>query len=270
MAAPSILVVLDPTRFAQPALERAEALARDGRARLHLYCCCAGEHERDAAAQAQLQRWTERVAQTVRAVGAEAQVRVEWNRDWRDAMFAAARAVDADLLVKTAAPATSMRRALLASSDLHVLRHCPVPALIVKTHATWQGGNVLAAVQVAADDEAHASVRDAVIERAHDVARMLGAALHVVTVDPQRTGWFDRRGLAERCRVPHDRVHVERGDPADAIAALAATLSADVVVLGTVAREDAAAARIGRTAERLIHAIPADVLAVPPAGRRQP
>jgi universal stress protein E len=267
MTAPCMLVVLDPTRFAQPALERAEALARGGAAALVLYCCCADEHEREPAALAQVERWAERVAQTVRAGGVEARVRVEWSRDWRDAMFAAARAAGAGLLVKAAGPATSMRRALLASSDVHVLHHSPVPALLVKAHARPQAAHVLAAVQVAADDDAHASVRDAVIERAHGVAQSLGAALHVVTVDPQRTGWFDRRAFAERCRVPHDRVHVERGDPVDAIVALAAALPADVVVLGTVAREDAARARIGRTAERLVHAVTADVLAVPPAGR---
>jgi universal stress protein E len=262
-----ILVALDPTRFVQPALEKAEAIAKLSSARLQLYCCSAGEAERAPEYFAEVERWVERLALAVRAEDIAADTKVEWSREWRMAIVAAAAACGANLLVKTASPASSARRALLASADVEVLRHCECPVLLVKTHSAWRGGTVLAAVQVAPEDEAHENVRDAVLKSARDIAAQLGFELHIVTVDPQRVGWFDRTGFAQRCHVPHQRVHVKRGNPVEAISELAAELAADLVVLGTVARQDQNAARVGSTAEKLAYAVQADVLAIPPTTR---
>jgi nucleotide-binding universal stress UspA family protein len=183
------------------------------------------------------------------------------------AIVAAAGACGSGLVVKTASPASSARRALLASADVELLRHCGCPVLLVKTHAPWGGGTVLAAAQVAPEDEAHENVRDAVLKSARAIAVQLGFELHVVTVDPQSTGWFDRTGFAARCQVPHQHVHVKRGNPVEAICELTQELAADLVVLGTVARQDAKAARVGQTAEKLAYAVQADVLAIPPTTR---
>lgn len=265
----SILAVLDPTRFVQPALERAEAIAKLSRETLELFCCCADERDRAPAAFAEIERWLERLARGPRAEGVEVLTRVEWNRAWRQALVASARTSGASVIVKAASPASSARRALLASSDVELLQHAPCPALLVKTQKPWAGGTVLAAVQVATEDEAHENVRDSVLKSARRMADGLGFELHVVTVDPQRSGWFERGAFAARCEVPDQRVHVKRGNPVTAIAELAKELAADLVVLGTVARQDAKAARVGNTAERLVSAIEADVLAVPPTSRAQ-
>ena len=264
-----ILAVLDPTRFTQPALERAEAIARmrgSGEI-LELYCCCAEERDRAADAFGEVERWLERLARAPRAEGMEVLTKAEWSRAWREAIITAARTSGATLVVKAASPASSARRALLASSDAEVLGHAPCPALLVKTQGPWTGGTVLAAVQVAPEDEAHENVRDAVLKNARRMADRLGFELHVVTVDPQSSGWFERGAFAARCEVPNNRVHVKRGNPVTAISELAHELAADLVVLGTVARQDANAARVGNTAERLVSAIQADVLAVPPTSR---
>ena len=60
---------------------------------------------------------------------------------------------------------------------------------------------------------------------------------------------------------------MKRGNPVEAICELTQELAADLVVLGTVARQDANAARVGQTAEKLAYAVQADVLAIPPTTR---
>ena len=121
----------------------------------------------------------------------------------------------------------------------------------MKSDAAWRGGVVLAAVQVAPEDEAHEDVRTAVVKSAREIATQLGFELQIVTVDPQRAGWFDRAAFAARCQVPHQHLHVKRGNAITAISELVTELAADLLVLGTVAREDAKAGRVGNTAEKL-------------------
>jgi universal stress protein E len=60
--------------------------------------------------------------------------------------------------------------------------------------------------------------------------------------------------------VPNAQVHVEDGPPDRVIAAVAGQIDADIVVIGTLARQGFAAVMRGNTSERVIAALPQDVM----------
>jgi universal stress protein E len=77
-----------------------------------------------------------------------------------------------------------------------------------------------------------------------------------------------------REHIPDARVHLERGDPRNAIAAFATDHRFDLLVIGTVARSGIAGRIIGNTAEAVLSKLPCSMLVIRPhpvrtrAGRR--
>jgi universal stress protein E len=76
------------------------------------------------------------------------------------------------------------------------------------------------------------------------------------------------RQLARRFSVPPSAVHIETGNPVTVLPRLARRLRADVVVMGAVSRSGLDRLLIGSTAERVIDALPCDVLIVKPQSAR--
>ncbi len=66
-------------------------------------------------------------------------------------------------------------------------------------------------------------------------------------------------------RIPKARCHLVDTDPVFAIPHLARTLGADLVVMGAVSRSGLKRVFIGNTAERVLDALPCDVLVVKPS-----
>lgn len=62
------------------------------------------------------------------------------------------------------------------------------------------------------------------------------------------------------------QLHVHKGDPGEAIPALASELNADLVIMGTVARTGIPGFIIGNTAESILYNLDCSVMAVKPEG----
>jgi nucleotide-binding universal stress UspA family protein len=263
----NVFTVLDPTRMVQPALGKAEWVAERNGAKLHLYCCV---HEADltspVARNAALERttqWLERLAETARAKGLKVAVRAEWSRDWREALVAAAVASGCDLIVKTSSAHLPIRRRLVRTADWMLLERCPVPLLLVNPTQPVNTKIVLAAIKLKPVDKVHIALNERVVDTAHRIARAVGAELHAATVYKSSELIFDRKVVAERCRLPWTRVHTALGAVHKGIAEIAAKIGAGIVVVGN--SEGAARARNRADAARLVidEARAADVVVLP-------
>jgi universal stress protein E len=266
----NVLAVLDPTRMVQPALDKAEWVAERNGAKLHLYCCvydadlASRPYARDAAIE-RTKEWLDRLAAPARANGLKTAVRVEWSSDWREAVAAAAAASGCDLVVKTSTAHLTVRRRIVKTADWMLLKRCPVPVLLVNHMQPVNTKIVLAAIKLKPVDEVHIALNEQVVDMAHRIAQAAGAELHAVTVYKSNELIFDRKLVAESCRLPWTRVHAALGAVHRGIAEVAAEIGAGIIVVGN--SEGAPRARKRADAARLVidEARAADVVVLPAA-----
>ena len=213
----------------------------------------------------------------------------DWDYPVHEAIVRHARRIKADLVVAEAHAGRRLAPWLLHLTDWELLRNCPVPVLIVKSHRMWQRPRVLAAI-----DPLHAFAKPAgldaeVLEAGAQVSRALQGSLHAMHAythlpntttqivgasasvvseiaaasEAQAKQAFDR--ALRKMRIPLSRRHLQRGQAAEAIPRTARALRAGIVVMGAVSRSALRRVVIGNTAERILGDLPCDVLVVKPA-----
>jgi universal stress protein E len=218
--------------------------------------------------------------------------RTVWDHPPFDAIVRRALASHADLVVVAAHGHRFGARLLLRNTDWELIRHCPVPLLLVKSRRAYQKPRVLAAV-----DPFHAHAKPADLDArllgdASQFAQALHGSVHVfhaymplanvnafaaATAFPvmlplgveeehgrQITRAIDR--LAEGAGIPRARRHIQMGDVVSEMSRLTRRIRADLVVMGAVSRSALARLFIGNTAERVLDKLSCDVLIVKPRG----
>ncbi len=209
-----------------------------------------------------------------------------WNsRPWEAVLHAAADA-GADLIVKATGEEDGfgerVARALRTPDEWNLLRHSPVPVLLVKVTAWPAEPLVLCAVD--AFDEAHDALSVKLLGEAAQVAALLKGSLDVIFTYPLFEPWVGELGavksyaeiketveaearsrideLARQAGVAYRHLHLEEGQTAQTLARIVADDEAALVVMGTHAREGFAGVLLGNTSERILHAVDCDILTV--------
>ncbi|MBY5991616.1 universal stress protein UspE [Ferrimonas balearica] len=296
-----ILVAVDPTHEAQPALDRAAHLAKCCGGEMTLFVCIfdfsyemtsmLSADEREAMRNSivtQRQAWLEQQAQSLRDQGVKVNTQVAWHNRPFEAIIQQAIAGDHDVIVKSTHHHDKLKSVIFTPTDWHLLRKSPVPVLLVKEHEWPVRGKVLVAVNVAAEDDAHQTLNDQILVHAKTLCRAINGELHLVNGYPGtpvniaiELPDFDAHAYNESLKSHHQmkvselaqqhdidtaHCHVLEGLPEDVIPELAEELDAELVVLGTVGRTGFSAALIGNTAEHVIDSLDCDLLAIKPEG----
>ena len=170
------------------------------------------------------------------------------------------------------------------STDWHMLRECPAPILLVAENKWHRTRPVLAALDLDTNKRSKKKLNEAILRSATELATALGvemkiiAALEVPTlladldiVDP-RTYANERReelmphlkSLAKSFDIPEKEFVTKRGPVDRVIQSEAAKVRAQIVVMGTVARQGIKAKLMGNTAESVLATLRTDVLALKP------
>lgn len=283
MRDPILFVVIDPTTQSQRALKRAEQLAVDTGAQLHLFCCqyqqdlSKFESRKDAKHDVlnEARDRLEALAQPLRDEALQVNCEVYWNQDWQNSIVRAASRVGADLILKSSEPHSYLQRHLQKTSDFTLLRHATCSVLLVRDEGPWLEQNLLAAITLDTDDAAHDLLNNSIITEAQRLAQATQSTLHCVTaVDPNNDIadvlkllenedlHSGEEQISERFGIAPDRVHIQRGHAADVVSRTARDLRIDVLVMGTVARQGVAAMVLGNTAEKIIDKVDMDILVV--------
>lgn len=229
----------------------------------------------------------ERLAAPLRRHGVTVQTCAVWDFPPAEAIVRRAVAGAADLIV-IARHARHRIPALLGYTDWELLRLSPVPVLLVKREQPYRRARVLAAL-----DPEHAFAKTSGLDRRiiEEAARLSGAlrgslaALHAYLPLPlpPPPGFLLDTHIAERVRKAAERVargsfeaalegtavrrnhrHVVEGAPALVIPATARRLHSAIVVMGAVSRSGLKRLFIGNTAEKVMDALPCDLLVVKP------
>ncbi|MGF1561776.1 MAG: universal stress protein [Geminicoccaceae bacterium] len=207
-----------------------------------------------------------------------------------------------DMVVKTARPLSGLHGVFFASTDQHLLRKCPCPVWLRAPDAALEPRTIVAAVDVdlsdAREPETLTQLNCRVIETALRLGSLEHGVVHVLhawealgegliwtfaaDIDPGAAAQrYLREVEAERRRslaallqpfrtraaaTPRLTESLVRGPTRSVIAEQAKRLSADLIVLGTVARTGLRGVIIGNTAEDILNSVDCSVVAVKPEG----
>lgn len=283
MVPATLFVVIDPTTDSQRALKRAEQLAVDTSARLHLFCC---EYQEDLshfdsrkdAKHDILQRarkLLESLAEPLRKEGLAVTTEAYWNQDWQSSIIRAASRIGADLILKSSEHHSYLQRHLQRTSDFTLLRKATCAVLLVHDDGPWVEQRLLAAVTLDTDDPEHDLLNNEIITEAQRLAKATQSQLHCVTaIDPaadladvlrlmeDEPLSSDEDKISARFGIAPERVHIERGQAEEIITHTARDLRVDAVIIGTVARKGVKAMLLGNTAENILDRLEMDLLVV--------
>jgi universal stress protein E len=296
-----LVAVKDPEARSLPALEKAARLATACKARLilfhaitdlvsvDLFLLAPDEVKRlKRDTMARYQRRLEVLADRLRDRDIAVSVCAAWDYPPHEAIVRHAHKHAADLIVADCHGGRRFAPWLLHLTDWELLRTSPVPVLLVKSAASWDDLQVLAAVDPAHRFAKPAKLDARILSTAGYFTHALGGKLHVahsyialpagsvpmggasgLSVQQIVAGAEARaranleRALADT-RVPRGRQHLIQGAPVETIPALAKQLGSKLVVMGAISRSGLKRLLIGNTAERVLNALDADVLVVKP------
>lgn len=301
----NILVVLDPKRKQQKALNRALKIASLHPCKLTVFLSIydfsyemttmLSLNERESMRQSiikERERWIGQYLSAPNAAGLDIDIKVVWHNRPFEAIVNTVLEGNFDLVIKGTHDHDVLKSMIFTPTDWHILRKCPCPVLLVKDKDWPEKGNILVAINAGSAQDYHVSLNTRTIQEAKQIARFLHADLHLVNAypgtpvniaieipefNPQEYNNNIKRHhvdaaahIAREQGIPPERIHVEEGMPEDVIPAVADRLNAEMVVLGTVGRTGLSAAIIGNTAEHVIDRLDCDVLAIKPEGYISP
>lgn len=206
-----------------------------------------------------------------------------------------------DLVIKTVEPANWLQR-LFGSNDMHLLRKCPCPLLLLKPDTDLHNGHVVANVDmdIAQLNQDEDGLNRHIAELAAAAATARGGSLQFLHAwQPMDAGavlmWCENPAQAEAeleqslyqshqaamQRFQHQvqrwlgeqafaylnpEFMLLRGEPGQVLAEKIRELKPALVVMGTVGRSGIAGFLIGNTAETILEQLDCAVLAIKPAG----
>ncbi|MBS0366538.1 MAG: universal stress protein [Proteobacteria bacterium] len=236
------------------------------------------------------QRRLEHLARDRTLRGLRVTCTVAWDYPPHEAIVRRAARSHADLVVAAVRAHPPGARLLLHNTDWELIRHCPVPVLLVKSYRAWRKPAVIAAV-----DPFHAHARPAeldarLLELGSGYARLLKGQLHVFhaftplletvpfdgvplaalppEVEAAHQAQIERTvgELAAAARVPAGRRHVCMGGVVDELRRVTRKTRAGLIVMGAVSRSALKRMFIGNAAERVLDKLDCDLLVVKPRG----
>ena len=217
------------------------------------------------------------------------EVCARWDWPHYAAIIRRAEAVQADLVVASRHVGGHFAQSVLHYADWELLRLCPVPVLLVAPGERYQKPVMLAAVDPTHMWAKPSQLDQRILEAADALSEPLGATLHAVhaydigpltasSAEIANPRWaeeaVDRHRVAARrefdalmrdTSIDRGCRHLVEARPAEAIANVAETIGASVVVMGVVSRSALQRLFIGSTAETVVDRLQCDLLVVKPA-----
>jgi universal stress protein E len=297
-----LIAVKNPDAHRQPAVDKAIDIARQLGASVELFHAISTPvflelEPLTGHSLAQIKRESlglrrarlEKLAQRARKLGVKATSHVAWDFPPHEAIVRRAEHARTDLIIADCHQGRRLKPWLMHLTDWELLRLSPLPVLLLKNDRPWSEPVLLAAVDPSHAHAKPARLDSAIVEHAKSLSRTLGgsfelvhanfpAAFGLLMADPAMDGVslaaaYDHQKaisrktfekFAAKARIPKTRCHIIDTDPIFALPHVAREVGADLVVMGAVSRSGLKRVFIGNTAERILDALPCDVLVVKP------
>lgn len=185
-----------------------------------------------------------------------------------------------DLIIKGANNHGILDSIIFTPIDWYVLRNSPVPVIIAKDHSWSEGANIVVALDFTNADKK--STNMILLREAQMLSTITHGEIHLVNSAPvlMPTVMLEvpnyapevytdsvikehRRRLEEFAKqhsIPLDRCHIAEGMPYDVIPNLCKKINAKTVFIGSAGRQGVSAALVGNTCEEIVDYIDADLI----------
>jgi universal stress protein E len=225
----------------------------------------------------QLAKNLEGLATKLRADGYSAFSDVDWSYPRYESVVGKANAISADLVIQHCTSYGAAELHHLSNDSWQLIRHCPVPLLLIKNHAWKENPVVLAAVDPVHSHNKPLTLDNTIMNAATRLSESIGGQLHVLHAYAEAARPFAPAGviqtehrkaidkLMSAYPVASEQVHFLDETPIVALEMVADEFSADVVVMGAISRSRLSEMLIGSTAEKVIDFMSTDILVIKPA-----
>jgi universal stress protein E len=299
-----VLVVVDPTATAHPAIERAAWLARHEPAHIELFISDYTPQlasarsgwtvdEARASVIERHRRRLEQIAEPLRAAKLDVDVDARWDYPLHDSIVRKAQDAGADLVIKDTHYHSVLKRSIFSNTDWSLIRNCGATLWLVKPRPPGQRPCFVAAVDPLHQRDKPAELDHRILTTARALSDSLQGELHAFhafdvaaaiavstdamsmpialplneLADAMRAEHVD--AVAHLCKqhdVPPERTHVHQGGTRQLLLALTEQLRADAVVMGAVSRSGLKGLFLGNTAEDVLDRLHCDLIIVKPEG----
>lgn len=187
-----ILVVLDPNSDSQPALDKGLYLAKQYQASIELLMVTYNrglasnllfDPERfEAAKKGYLnsqKRWLDSYVNQVTDAGITCATQIIWHKPLYEGIIQSAKAINADLIVKSTHPHPTLNKLLFTPNDWQLIKLSEVPVLLAKASPQAGYGKILAAIDPSKAHDKPETLDPLIIETALNVSTKLGCECHV-------------------------------------------------------------------------------------------
>lgn len=192
------------------------------------------------------------------------------------------------IVVKEVQHRSKIGRLLSSDTDWNLVRHCPQPLLLAKSHPWIDGAPVMACVDPGHENDSYATLDLKILGLAEELANKLNSDAHVFNAYPPAIGTgieesqdiitpraeYDKQyadkqrvkleSLIDGYKFEDKNVHMELGYPDKALIKVAERVNAGLVIMGAIARSQVNRIILGSTTEAVLDKIDADVLIVKP------
>ncbi|TDG13942.1 universal stress protein [Seongchinamella unica] len=213
--------------------------------------------------------------------GQKVKLKVVWQKDVAPWVVGHCGKTAYEMVVKTGRRSESIAN---TSTDWQLLRECPAPVLIVAKKKWRRTQPVMAALDLSSRIAAKKQLNATILSQAIALAEAMDEQLHIICAVEVPTLLEDLdlidsrsyvaeakqamaphiKALARQFDLPLKAFVVKRGPVEKVITSQAASMRAQMVVMGTVGRKGVRAKLIGNTAERVLGQLKTDVLALKP------
>jgi len=284
-----VVVVIDPDRESQPALDKLVALARLAEFDIRMVACDYTQYlvegyYFDAVDIPRLRQeyLTERkaaletIAEPLRENGLNVETDAFWGHPGYEMLIRDAVEYGADLLIHNTRRHSALSRMFLSNDDWQLVRCSPIPLLLVK-EKPWKDHPVM----LAAVDPKHSRHKPQGLDHKilavseHIANNLLGKVMvmhsfneiplsgtYMKEAREQHQAAFDRL-MADFDIPPEQRFLVEDA-PEFGLQQLEAEVDADLIVMGAISRSLVSDVFIGNTTERVLDYLESDVLILKP------
>ncbi|MBA6256124.1 MULTISPECIES: universal stress protein [unclassified Colwellia] len=187
-----ILVIMDPTIDEQPALVRAIQFAKKFDASIELFLVVhqSGltpkwfnkEHPREEIIHHYLktkQRWLNTYLSQVTQENISVSSEVRWHKPLYAEILKKVTQCHADIVIKSTHPHPLLERLLFTPNDWQLLKACPVPLLLAKSHSTTAYNNVMAAVDLKKVEDERTNLDKDILDTNAMMSEFFNAVAHV-------------------------------------------------------------------------------------------
>ena len=255
------------------------------------------EHLRSAAIEEQF-HVLEQLADSLRSEGRSVACKVVWDNPLHEAIVREALRLEADFVVKDTHHYSAISRALFTNTDWHLIRECPCPLWLVKPVPVPNHPSVMAAIDPTHEHDQTTVLDHRIIQTAQLFSVMFEERMHLAHVfeppppyiigpsassavaaaalDPallqqaREAHASALQKMAADVGLPEAQVHLREGDQVALLPEMASELSANVVVMGAIARSPIDRIIVGHTAEKTLDRFSCDVVIVKPDDFKSP